>query len=69
MTQHEQVIRHIKRTGSISSFEAIMDYGITRLAARIWELTNKGYKFRVERKVNPATKKQYARYFLEEEDA
>ena len=41
MTQKEAVKQYMKQYGSISSFEAFADLGITRLAAVIWELKNK----------------------------
>lgn len=44
MTQKEQVLHHLKRHGSITSWEAIMEYGITRLSAWIHELKKDGYK-------------------------
>lgn len=43
MNQAEQVLRHLKRR-SITSIEAINKYGITRLAARVYELRERGYK-------------------------
>lgn len=42
MTQKERVLRHIKDHGSITSFEAFEEYGITRLAARISDLREDG---------------------------
>lgn len=50
MTQTEKVLRHMQKLGSISSWEAIMDYGITRLGARIFELRKSGYDIISERK-------------------
>ena len=43
MTQEMQVLNHIKRYGKITSMKAFERYGITRLAARIHTLRNKGY--------------------------
>lgn len=40
LTQKDAVLRHMKDYGSISSIEAFEEYGITRLAARIFELKN-----------------------------
>lgn len=64
MTQHDIVMNHIKSNGSISPFEAILDHGITRLAARIHELKEMGHDFRTEMRTNPTTGKRYARYYL-----
>lgn len=43
MTQIERVIKHLKEYGSITPLEAIREYGITRLGARIWDLRDLGY--------------------------
>ena len=40
MTQKEMVLDFMKREGSITPWEAIKEFGITRLGARIWELKN-----------------------------
>lgn len=38
MTQNERIKRHIETFGSITSYEAFREYGITRLSARIYDL-------------------------------
>lgn len=43
MTQKEQVLHHLKQKKTITSWEAIQDYGITRLSAWIHELKKDGY--------------------------
>ena len=43
MTQTEQVLRHLERK-PITAIQAINKYGITRLAARIYELSLRGFK-------------------------
>lgn len=45
-TQKEKVIEYINDFGSISSFEAYKDLGITQLGARIWELKKDGVEIR-----------------------
>lgn len=45
MTQNERVIEYIKRFGSISTYEAFTELGITRLSARIFELQEAGHEF------------------------
>lgn len=45
MTQNERIIAYIEKFGSISTFEAFSELGITRLAARIYELGEAGYDF------------------------
>ena len=42
MTQCEQVIRHMEESGSITSLEAMQEYGIMRLASRITDLKKAG---------------------------
>ena len=45
MTQAERVMKYIGEFGSISSWEAFRDLGITRLAARIADLESGGVHF------------------------
>ena len=42
-TQNDRILRHLKDFGSISSLEAITEYGILRLASRINDLKRMGY--------------------------
>lgn len=49
MKQEEKVLRHLKELGSITSWEAIMEYGITRLSAVIFNLRKQGYFIESER--------------------
>lgn len=68
VTQHERILRHLKEVGSLTQAEAMQDYGIARLSARISELKSAGYPIRREmvaernRYQEPVS---YARYFLE----
>lgn len=41
-TQCERILRHLKDYGSITSLEAMNEYGIMRLAARINDLRAQG---------------------------
>ncbi len=43
LTQCDKIIRHLRKYGSISSLEAITEYGILRLASRINDLRNRGF--------------------------
>lgn len=43
MTQEQQVLLHMKKSGTITSIEAFSLYGITRLADRVFKLKKKGY--------------------------
>lgn len=42
-TQCDRILRHLRDYGSITSLEAISEYGILRLASRINDLKNQGY--------------------------
>ena len=43
MTQSQVILEHLKKHGSITQKEAIDNYGIMRLGARIWDLKRKGH--------------------------
>lgn len=43
MTQCERIPRHLNDYGSITSLEAVNEYGIMRLPSRIWDLRELGY--------------------------
>ena len=46
MTQKDRVLRHLRDYGTITSLEALSDYGIMRLGARIFELKDDGHEIR-----------------------
>lgn len=48
MTQCERVLRHMKDYGSITSAEAMTEYGIMRLASRISDLKKLGFPIKKE---------------------
>ena len=67
MTQKKRVLDYIEEFGSISSLEAFVDLGVTRLSARIYDLKKMGYEF----DISSETKRNrfgeittYARYSL-----
>lgn len=47
-TQKQNILKYINDFGSITSFQAYIDLGITQLGARIKELKKKGYIFKTE---------------------
>ena len=49
MTQCDRILRHMKDYGSITSLEAMSEYGIMRLASRINDLKCQGYPIVSER--------------------
>jgi len=48
LTQCERIIDYMERFGSITTFEAFSELGITRLASRIHDLTRDGYQIERE---------------------
>lgn len=63
----EEVLKHLKEHGSITSIEAIEQYGATRLSAIIYKLRKRG--FNIETITIPftdryGTKSQYGKYIL-----
>lgn len=68
ITQKQRVIDYINKFGSISSWEAYSDLGITQLGARIDGLKKDGYRFKTEwesGKNRFGDKTDYKRYYLE----
>lgn len=67
LTQCERVLRHIQDYGSITSAEAIQEYGIYRLASRISDLKKLGVpisKEMVSGKNRYGERTSYARYSI-----
>jgi len=65
--QREMILKYIEDFGSITSYEAYIDLGITQLATRIKELKEQGYQFEHEwiRKKNRYNKPvRFKRYKL-----
>lgn len=48
MTQNERILRHLTDYGSITSMEAMADYGIMRLASRVNDLRRDGHNIVTE---------------------
>ena len=70
-TQCERILRHLRDYGSITSLEAITEYGILRLASRITDLKGQGYNISAERgkgKNRYGEPTSFAVYRLVEED-
>jgi hypothetical protein len=65
--QKERIVDYIKAFGSISSWEAYRDLGVTQLGARIDQLKKDGYIFSTEWEKNKnrfGEDTQYKRYRL-----
>ena len=72
MKQNERILRHLQDHGSISSLEAIQEYGIMRLASRISDLKRSGIPIRREMvtgKNRYGEVTSYARYSIEQVEA
>ena len=68
-TQEDRVLAYLKEHGSITSWEAIQEFGATRLSAIIYDLRHEGYDIesKNETKTNRyGDKVTYTRYFLNE---
>jgi len=70
MTQKEQILTHLKEHGSITSWDAIMEYGVTRLSHHIYCLRNEGFiipdnRIQVETRLGKTT--NISKYTLRDE--
>lgn len=69
MTQSEMVLEYIEDFGSITTYEAFIELGITRLSARIFDLKKKGYNFKktmIKKKNRYGKKIKFYKYELKE---
>ena len=48
MTQCDRILMHLQEHGSITSQEAMERYGIFRLASRVNDLRNRGYRIQTD---------------------
>lgn len=68
-TQCDRIVRHLKEVGSITSAEAMQEYGIYRLASRISELKGQGIpitKYMLSEKNRYGEPTHFAEYRLED---
>lgn len=65
MTQHAKIMKHLKKAGSITVREALVEYSIASLTKRIHELRSGGHRIISEVKFHPVTQQKYVRYSLE----
>ena len=69
ITQRQRVIDYIHEFGSISSWDAYEDLGITQLGARVKELKERGYEFETEwehKKNRYGQPVAFKRYYIKE---
>lgn len=69
-TQKEEVLAYMRNYGSISTFEAYTELGVTQLGARIKELENTGWQIgRIEKaRISRRTGKtvHFVEYYIQE---
>lgn len=68
-SQTEDILRYMREEGSITSMDAIREFGATRLSAIIFSLRKRGYDIRTLSEVGKnryGHKMEYARYVLHE---
>ena len=66
----QDVVKHLRTQGSITSVEAFELYGVTRLSSIIFNLRKKGYDIKTEDMIGKdrnGNTSQYAKYILEED--
>jgi hypothetical protein len=64
MTQTQVLLKHLRKAGSISQREAIMDHSIQSLTRRITDLRIAGFNIQADWKEHPVTGQRYMRYTL-----
>lgn len=70
MTQTDRILRHMREQGGITAAEAMSEYGIYRLAARIADLKKLGHDIETERvksKNRYGESVSFARYTIKED--
>ena len=71
MKQTEKIARHLETYGSITSLEAMQEYGIMRLASRVSDSKKAGVAIRVKikkKKNRFGENTSYAKYWLDESE-
>lgn len=71
MKQTDMVLHHLETKGSITPLEALQEYGIMRLASRVTDLKNAGYRITKETvtsKNSSGKTVHYARYSLQSKE-
>jgi len=64
-THRKKILSYLQQTnGGLSSWEAIHMFRCTRLAARIADLKDEGYRIETTMETSDLNGKRFARYFL-----
>lgn len=64
MTQNSKILKHLRKAGSLTVREAMVEYSIQSLTKRIAELRDEGYAIISNVKTHPMTGQKYTRYTL-----
>jgi len=64
-TQHDKIMKHLKKVGSITVREAMVEYSVSSLPKRISELRSLGHNIISTVKFHRITQQKYTRYTLE----
>lgn len=64
-TQHDKIMNHLQKAGSITVREALVEYSIQSLTKRIQELRGMGHNIVSKVKQHPITGQRYTRYTLQ----
>ena len=64
MTQNQIIMKHLKKAGSITVREALIEYSVQSLTKRIQELREAGNEIVSTVKFHPITRQKYVRYTL-----
>jgi hypothetical protein len=59
------ILKHLRRAGSITNREAMVEYSVGSLTKEIHRLRTRGHKITTVNKRHPITGQRYARYVLE----
>lgn len=71
VTKTAQILEHLKNYGTITSWQAIQEYGATRLSAIIFNLRKDGYDINTKTELTKDRNGnvcQYAKYILNREE-
>lgn len=68
-TQYDLLLTHMRKQGSITQREAMIDYSIQSFHKRISEMRAEGWDIQGHTKYHPVTRQPYTRYYLLEREA
>ncbi len=67
MTQNAIIVKHLRKAGSITVREAMVEYSIQSLTKRVNELRDLGYEIVSNVRYHPVTGQRYVRYTLDDQ--